>query len=183
MLHSDGGTAMTQEVSVDGPVELGRRRVLLGAGAAGLAGVLVACGGDDGATEDPADTAPGPDTTTDDDGDTATDDDTGDDDGDDADDDEGEPLASTADVPVGDGVIVADQGVVITQPEEGEFRAFSSTCTHEGCPVGAVSDGLIRCPCHGSRFHIDDGSVENGPATSPLPEVQIRVDGDRILRA
>jgi Rieske Fe-S protein len=181
MLHSDGGTAMTQEVSVDGPVELGRRRVLLGAGAAGLAGVLAACGGDDGAADQ--DSAPPVDPTPDDD-DTDTDTDAGDDpETDDDDDDGGESLASTADVPVGNGVIVADQGVVITQPEEGEFRAFSSTCTHEGCTVGAVTDGLIRCPCHGSRFHVNDGSVENGPAASPLPEVQIRVDGDRILRA
>jgi Rieske Fe-S protein len=181
MLHSDGGTAMTQEVSVDGPVELGRRRVLLGAGAAGLAGVLAACGGDDGTADQ--DSAPPVDPTPDDD-DTDTDTDAGDDpETDDDDDDGGESLASTADVPVGNGVIVADQGVVITQPEEGEFRAFSSTCTHEGCTVGAVTDGLIRCPCHGSRFHVNDGSVENGPAASPLPEVQIRVDGDRILRA
>lgn len=171
---------MTQDVSVDAPEELGRRRVLLGAGAAGLAGVLAACGGDDGAAEQ--DSAPPVDPTPDDDDldtDAGDDTDTDDDDGDDG----GEPLASTADVPVGDGVIVADQGVVITQPEEGEFRAFSSTCTHEGCTVGAVTDGLIRCPCHGSRFHVNYGSVENGPAASPLPEVQIRVDGDRILRA
>lgn len=175
---------MTQEVSTDGPVELGRRRVLLGMGGAGLAGVLVACGGDDeppAPDQDEATPTPGDETTTPDDDD--QDDDDQDDDDQDDDDDDAQALASTADVPVGAGVIVAGQGVVITQPSEGEFRAFSSTCTHQGCTVGDVADRLIRCPCHGSRFSIDDGSVENGPATSPLPEVSITVDGDQILRA
>ena len=40
-----------------------------------------------------------------------------------------EALTSTADVPVGGGVIIADEKVVITQPKAGEFKAFSSTCT------------------------------------------------------
>ena len=91
----------------------------------------------------------------------------------------GQPLAATADVAVGGGVIVADK-YVITQPVKGEFKAFSAICTHQGCPVGEVTGGQIVCPCHGSAFSIEDGSVVNGPAESPLAEEPISVNGGDI---
>ncbi|WP_394297037.1 Rieske (2Fe-2S) protein [Nocardiopsis valliformis] len=93
------------------------------------------------------------------------------------------PIASTDEVPVGEGAVFSEHEVVVTQPEEGTFRAFSTRCTHEGCPVDQVSDGQIQCPCHGSRFSIEDGSPVEGPAESPLEEIQIRVDGDSIVLA
>jgi Rieske Fe-S protein len=92
-------------------------------------------------------------------------------------------LASTSDIEVGGGTIFADEKVVVTQPTEGEFKAFSSTCTHQGCQVESVSDGTINCPCHGSKFSIEDGAPDAGPATSPLEEVAITVDGDSIVLA
>jgi Rieske Fe-S protein len=92
-------------------------------------------------------------------------------------------LASTSDIEVGGGRIFSDEQVVVTQPSEGEFRAFSTTCTHQGCPVQSVSDGTINCDCHGSKFSIEDGSPEGGPATSPLEEVGITVEGDSIVLA
>ena len=95
----------------------------------------------------------------------------------------GSALARTSEIPVGGGTVFPDQGVVITQPDAGEFRAFSATCTHQGCAVDTVSDGTISCPCHGSRFAVADGSVVDGPAESPLPERQIEVTGEEILLA
>ena len=91
-------------------------------------------------------------------------------------------LASTSDVPVGGGKIVADKKIVITQPKSGEFHGFSAVCTHAGCIVGTVSGGTINCPCHGSRFSITNGSVVNGPAPSPLPPVGIKVQGTSIVQ-
>ncbi|OLT09507.1 hypothetical protein BJF78_30580 [Pseudonocardia sp. CNS-139] len=41
------------------------------------------------------------------------------------------PVATTADVPVGGGLVLAEQDLVITQPTAGEFKAFSATCTHQ----------------------------------------------------
>jgi Rieske Fe-S protein len=87
-------------------------------------------------------------------------------------------IAKTADVPVGSGVIVDD--VVITQPAAGEFKGFSSACTHKGCAVNKVADGTIDCPCHGSKFNLD-GTVANGPATEPLETKAIAVAGDSIV--
>jgi len=92
-------------------------------------------------------------------------------------------LASTSDVPVGGGKILTDKKIVLTQPKSGEFHGFSAVCTHAGCTVGSVSGGTINCPCHGSRFNISTGAVVNGPATSPLPAVNIKVQGTSIVQA
>jgi Rieske Fe-S protein len=91
-------------------------------------------------------------------------------------------LAETDAIPVGGGMILADQEIVITQPTAGEFRAFSAVCTHQGCMVDAVSGGTINCPCHGSKFGLD-GSVSKGPATEPLSERAVKVSGNQISLA
>jgi Rieske Fe-S protein len=49
--------------------------------------------------------------------------------------------------------------------------------------VDKVVDGSVRCPCHGSRFRIADGSVAAGPATRPLPEERVTVSGGTITLA
>jgi Rieske Fe-S protein len=92
-------------------------------------------------------------------------------------------LASTADIPVGGGKILADKNIVITQPQADSFDAFTAVCTHQGCIVGSVSGGTINCPCHGSKFSITNGSVVNGPAASPLAPVSIKVQGTSIIQA
>ncbi|MFD4695653.1 Rieske (2Fe-2S) protein [Streptomyces sp. NPDC058463] len=89
-------------------------------------------------------------------------------------------LTRTSDVPVGGGTIFKDRKIVVTQPEAGEFKAFSAVCTHAGCIVASVSDGTINCACHGSKFSITDAAVEAGPATRPLPPEQISVEGESI---
>ncbi|HET8603012.1 MAG TPA: Rieske (2Fe-2S) protein [Marmoricola sp.] len=86
----------------------------------------------------------------------------------------------TREIPVGGGAIFSDRQVVVTQPAKGTFKAFSSICTHAGCTVGQVAGGTIDCPCHGSEFSIKDGSVVRGPATQPLPEKKLTVEGATI---
>lgn len=93
------------------------------------------------------------------------------------------PLARTSDIPVGGGKIFADRKVVVTQPTEGEFMAFSAICTHVGCTVANVEEGTIDCPCHGARFSVMDAAVVAGPAPRPLPAREITVSGDRIFLA
>lgn len=87
---------------------------------------------------------------------------------------------STADVPVGGGVILEEAPYLVTQPTEGEFKAFSKICTHQGCPVSEIKGESIKCFCHGSEFSITDGSVTQGPATEPLGSVPAAVTGDTI---
>ena len=95
----------------------------------------------------------------------------------------GEVLTKTSEVPVGGGTILASANVVVTQPTAGTFKCFSAVCTHQGCQVGKVSNGMIVCPCHDSEFSIVDGSVEGGPAPKPLPEEKITVANGEITLA
>lgn len=140
---------------------LNRRRVLGGAAIAGLGvPVLAACAGGDGTDGGAGDGTTGG-------GGTPGSGMSG-------------PLAATSEIPVGSGVIFADEGVVVTQPTAGEFRGFSVTCTHQGCPVTEVTE-TIDCACHGSSFALTDGAPVDGPASRPLAEVAITVDGEQIL--
>lgn len=92
----------------------------------------------------------------------------------------GGATVSTSDVPVGGGTILEDEMVVVTQPTEGQFKAFSAVCTHQGCPVQTVAEGRIGCNCHGSAFSIEDGSVVAGPADQPLEAKSVSVQGDSV---
>lgn len=92
-------------------------------------------------------------------------------------------FATTGDVPVGGGAVFPDEGVVVTQPTDGEFFGFSLTCPHQGCPVERVTAEGIVCPCHGSVFDLASGAPTAGPAQSPLGAVQLRIQGTDISRA
>ncbi|MER6195393.1 Rieske (2Fe-2S) protein [Streptomyces cyaneofuscatus] len=139
---------------------LERRTVVLAVGAAGAAAALTACGGSDGSggaesvEQQPGSGGAG-----------------------------GAVLAKTADIPEGGGVVFAAQKVVVTQPTAGQFKAFSATCTHQGCAVKDVTDNVITCPCHNSTFDAATGSPTAGPATQPLPAREISVEGDSITLA
>ncbi|MFE6962066.1 Rieske (2Fe-2S) protein [Streptomyces sp. NPDC057696] len=135
-----------------------RRTVVAAVGAAGIAAALTACGSsDDSSSSEPAGNA--------------------------AKDGAGKEIAKTADIPVGGGKIFGDAGVVVTQPKKGEFKAFTNICTHKQCPVTAIEGGTINCPCHGSKFSIEDGSVKHPPAAQPLAVKEIAVSGDSITLA
>lgn len=141
-----------------------RRTVLQGAGLVGgtvvAGGLLAACGGGGGSTGSSSDT-----------GATAT----------------GAPagteLGPTSDVPVGGGRVYENEKVLVAQPTEGEFKAFSSVCTHRGCPVSMIEGTTMTCPCHGTEFSTDGGKVLQGPATKALPERPVRVEGDTLFLA
>lgn len=96
---------------------------------------------------------------------------------------DGQTLARTSEVPVNGGTVLTEEQIVLTQPTEGEFKAFTAVCTHQGCVVASVEDGTINCDCHGSQFSAATGEVTNGPASAPLEEVDIQVDGNRIVPA
>ncbi|KAB2349158.1 Rieske (2Fe-2S) protein [Actinomadura rudentiformis] len=137
-----------------------RRGVLIGVGLAGAAGVVAACGGsddsgDNGSAGQQSPTGGGG----------------------------GAALAQASEIPVGGGKVFKDQKVVVVQPTQGTFKAFSAVCTHRSCPVDEVAGGTINCPCHGSKFKIADGSVAGGPATKPLEEKQVTVADGQIKLA
>lgn len=85
----------------------------------------------------------------------------------------------TSEVPEGGGLV--RDGIVVTQPTKGDFRAFDARCPHQGCAVDDVTADAISCPCHGSRFAPGDGSVVQGPATQGLTARTATVDGADVV--
>ena len=71
--------------------------------------------------------------------------------------------------------------VIVSQPSAGEYKAFSTVCTHQGCQVQVQDSNRIVCPCHGSEFAVSDGSVVHGPAESPLASYPVQVKGGKLF--
>jgi ubiquinol-cytochrome c reductase iron-sulfur subunit len=64
--------------------------------------------------------------------------------------------------------------------------AYSKICTHVGCPVALYEQHThhLLCPCHQSTFDLaNDCEVVFGPASRPLPQLQITVDAEGYLIA
>ncbi|MFD8234091.1 Rieske (2Fe-2S) protein [Streptomyces sp. NPDC059696] len=149
-----------------------RRTVVAAVGAAGLTVALTACGSEDKASDPSTEQGAA--------GGGATNDGSGSSGGAGA---GGAALAKTADIPEGSGKIFKDEKVVVSQPAAGDYKAFSTICTHQKCPMVDLKEDVISCACHGSQFSVLDGSVKKGPATQPLEAKQISVNGDSITLA
>jgi len=145
-----------------------RRAVLGGVAAVGAGAVLAACGSDE-----PKDSAGG--------GSDSSSGDSGSGDSGSGDAAGGGAIGKTADVPVGGGTVFQKQKVVVTQPSEGDFKAFTAVCTHSGCTVGSVKGDTIQCNCHGSQYSAADGSVKKGPAPKALAAKKVTIEGDNII--
>ena len=91
------------------------------------------------------------------------------------------PLARLADVPDGGGVVLGDEHVVLTRAGD-RVVGLSATCTHQGCTVDRVADGVVSCPCHGSTFDAGTGEVVTGPATRALDVVDVEVRDGAVYR-
>src|SRR5215208_6450063 len=97
----------------------------------------------------------------------------------------GTAIASESQVAPGSAYKFEDSGnpALLVHLENGDFVAYSAVCTHQGCKV-AYQDGNLACPCHGSTFDPANGaSVVTGPATRPLPEIPVKVEGGEVVRA
>jgi Rieske Fe-S protein len=95
----------------------------------------------------------------------------------------GHLLAEVSQVPIGGGIVLEANKVVLSRSPSGQVNGFSAVCTHQGCLVSAVHNGQIICPCHGSRFNAQTGAVVNGPASVPLPSVPVVVRNGGVYTA
>jgi len=76
--------------------------------------------------------------------------------------------------------------VLLSRGASGAVHAVAAVCTHRGGPLdeGEFADGCVRCPWHGGRFSLADGSVLAGPPVFPLARFETRLrDGQIELRA
>ena len=78
-------------------------------------------------------------------------------------------------------VLAGDTPVMLLRQGDA-VHAIHDRCSHRGCLLsdGEVEGELVVCACHGSRFRLEDGSVERGPATAPQPVFETRQNGDRV---
>lgn len=80
------------------------------------------------------------------------------------------------DYPPGSVSLEREQKVFIVRAKEGYFYALSAVCTHLGCITNwKPEDGIVACPCHGSRFD-REGNVIAGPAPRSLPRYAMSLD-------
>lgn len=64
---------------------------------------------------------------------------------------------------------------------EGEYRAFSATCTHLSCTVQYRTDlHEIWCACHNGMYDLNGRNV-SGPPPRPLESYQVHVRGDDLV--
>ena len=82
------------------------------------------------------------------------------------------PLALPAELPQG---LSVSGSAIVHRAADGSVQAWSARCTHLGCRLDRVVDGVVVCPCHGSRFDAA-GRVLAGPATRPLQALRVRAD-------
>jgi nitrite reductase/ring-hydroxylating ferredoxin subunit/uncharacterized membrane protein len=84
---------------------------------------------------------------------------------------ENRPMAAT----------VGELPVVIVK-RNGTIHALADRCAHRGGMLhdGELDDDCITCPLHGTRFRLDDGSVERGPSAYPQPVYEARLHGGRV---
>jgi nitrite reductase/ring-hydroxylating ferredoxin subunit len=93
--------------------------------------------------------------------------------------DAAESSALVADAP--EAVVVDDTPIVLVRHQHG-IHALHDRCSHRGCLLsdGKLDGEIIECVCHGSRFRLDDGTVEQGPATQAQPAFEVRESEGQI---
>ena len=83
---------------------------------------------------------------------------------------------SVEEFPAGSVTLNKEQKVFIVRAKEGYFYAVSAICTHLGCIANWKSEeGIIACPCHGSKFD-REGRLMEGPAPRSLPRFSMTTD-------
>ncbi|MGY0487217.1 Rieske 2Fe-2S domain-containing protein [Streptomyces sp. WG-D5] len=95
----------------------------------------------------------------------------------------GEPvdLGRAGDIPEGGAKLYKDERVVVSRTDSGDYKAFSTVCTHAGCPIGMLKGTELTCNCHGSKFDATTGKVLQAPATEPLEELSVKADGGKLV--
>ncbi|MFC9289913.1 Rieske (2Fe-2S) protein [Streptomyces sp. NPDC057052] len=90
-------------------------------------------------------------------------------------------LGADGEVAKGGAKLYRDHNVVVSRSAGGELKAYSSICTHAGCPINKLEGTTLICPCHGSEFDAATGEVLRAPATVPLNELPVRTENGKIV--
>jgi len=68
---------------------------------------------------------------------------------------------------------------------DGRVYALGNRCSHANGPLseGAVEDGCVTCPYHGSRFDLATGEPRGGPAVKPVATYRVKVEDGAVFLA
>ncbi len=95
-------------------------------------------------------------------------------------------VASLRDVPEGElhAVEAGQVRLCLVNLGQGEVRAVSDVCPHQGFPISAGelhgAEGAVECVWHGARFDCRTGAVLDGPATDDLPVYEVKVEDEDV---
>ncbi len=93
-------------------------------------------------------------------------------------------VARTSDVAPGEMKLVdVDGAEVVIANVDGEYFAFSNTCTHKGGPLveGELAGDVVTCPWHFTPFNVKTGeALEGGVTDDPVSTYEVRLEGDDI---
>ncbi|MCG7210942.1 Rieske (2Fe-2S) protein [Streptomyces arenae] len=90
-------------------------------------------------------------------------------------------LGAENEVAKGAAKLYRDHNVVVSRSGDGALKAYSTICTHAGCPINKLQGTTLVCPCHGSEFDALTGKVVRSPATEPLNELPVKAANGRIV--
>ncbi|WP_225822578.1 Rieske (2Fe-2S) protein [Streptomyces naphthomycinicus] len=90
-------------------------------------------------------------------------------------------LGADSEVAKGGARLYRDHNVVVSRDEDGALKAYSTICSHAGCPINKLEGTTLICPCHGSQFDAVTGKVVEAPATEPLTELAVKTANGRIV--
>jgi len=95
-------------------------------------------------------------------------------------------VAAAEELPEGAATVVYFRGdQVALFNVDGRIYALGNRCSHANGPLseGAVEDGCVTCPHHGSRFDLTTGEPRGGPAVKPVATYQVKVADGAVLLA
>jgi Rieske Fe-S protein len=71
--------------------------------------------------------------------------------------------------------------ILVLRKKNGDFRAFSATCTHLDCNVQFKSDTeQIWCACHNGFYNLEGKNIA-GPPPKPLAQYSVNISEDKII--
>ncbi len=74
--------------------------------------------------------------------------------------------------------------IMVIRATDTVVLALSAICTHAGCSMNFDAQrSRLTCPCHGSEFNDEDGSVIVGPARRPVKVYAATLAGNTITVA
>lgn len=67
--------------------------------------------------------------------------------------------------------------------ENGEYFVTNFICPHSGGPIseGKLVDGVVECPWHGWKFHVDTGLSADKEDGHSVEVYETRIDGDTLM--